>query len=107
MLALSGSYEQLFTYVVFASVLLHMLGAIGVFRLRRLRPDLPRPYRVWGYPIVPAVFIAASGALVLNTLFERPRESVAGLGLLALGVPVYWYGRKQLARAKQPSTGCA
>ena len=106
-LAVSGSYEQLFTYVVFASVLLHMLGAIGVFRLRRLRPDLPRPYRVWGYPTVPALFIAASFALVLNTLFERPRESVAGLGLLALGVPVYWYGRRQTARPDERSTGCA
>lgn len=93
-LALSGSYEQLFTYVAFASILLHMLGAVGVFRLRRLRPDLPRPYRVWGYPIVPAVFIAASGAFVLNTLIERPTESLAGLGLLALGVPVYLVWRR-------------
>ncbi|HEX6464867.1 MAG TPA: APC family permease [Vicinamibacterales bacterium] len=90
-LAISGSYAQLFTYVMFASILLHMLGAIGVFRLRRLRPDLPRPYRVWGYPVVPGVFVVASGAFVLNTLAERPRESLAGLGLLALGVPVYWY----------------
>ena len=93
LLALSGSYEQLFTYVMFASSLLHMIGAFGVFRLRRLRPDLPRPYRVWGYPVVPIVFILASGAFVLNTLIERPRESVAGLAFLALGVPVYWYSK--------------
>lgn len=92
LLALSGSYEQLFTYVMFASGLLHMIGAVGVFRLRRLRPAHPRPYRVWGYPFVPAVFIVASGAFVLNTLVERPRESLAGLGLLVLGLPVYWYG---------------
>ncbi|HET7699156.1 MAG TPA: amino acid permease [Vicinamibacterales bacterium] len=94
LLALSGSYEQLFTYVMFASTLLHALGAFGVFRLRRLRPDVPRPYRVWGYPIVPIVYIAASGAVVLNTLIERPRESVAGLALLAVGLPVYWYSKK-------------
>ena len=93
-LALSGSYEQLFTYVMFASLLLHMIGAIGVFRLRRTRAELPRPYRVWGYPIVPGIFIAASAAFVLNTLITRPRESVAGLGLLALGLPVYWYWRR-------------
>jgi APA family basic amino acid/polyamine antiporter len=93
-LALSGSYEQLFTYVMFASLLLHMVGAIGVFRLRRLRPDLPRPYRVWGYPIVPAIFILASGAFVLNILIERPKESLAGLGLLALGLPVYWFSKR-------------
>jgi len=94
LLALSGSYEQLFTYVMFASTLLHALGAFGVFRLRRLRPDVPRPYRVWGYPVVPIIYIGASLALVLNTLVERPRESIAGLAFLALGVPVYWYSKK-------------
>ena len=94
LLALSGSYEQLFTYVMFASSLLHMIGAFGVFRLRRTRPDLPRPYRVWGYPAVPIVYILASGAFVLNTLIEKPAESFAGLGFLALGLPVYWYSKK-------------
>jgi basic amino acid/polyamine antiporter, APA family len=92
-LALSGSYEQLFTYVMFSSILLHLIGAVGLFRLRRTRPEHPRPYRVLGYPFVPAVFILASAAFVLNTLLERPRESLAGLGLLALGLPVYWYFR--------------
>lgn len=94
-LALSGTYEQLFTYVVFASNLLHAIGAVGLFRLRRLRPDQPRPYRVWGYPVVPVVFIVASSAFVLNTLLERPTESFAGLGFLALGLPVYWYSTRQ------------
>jgi basic amino acid/polyamine antiporter, APA family len=93
-LALTGSYEQLFTYVMFASILLHMIGAIGLFRLRRTRPDHPRPYRVWGYPFVPAVFILASTLFVLNTLMKRPIESLAGLGLLALGLPVYWYSKR-------------
>jgi APA family basic amino acid/polyamine antiporter len=93
-LAVSGSYEQLFTYVVFASLLLHMLGAIAVFRLRYARPDAPRPYRVWGYPIVPGAFIAASAAFVLNTLITKPKESLAGLGLLALGLPAYWYWKR-------------
>jgi APA family basic amino acid/polyamine antiporter len=93
-LAVSGSYEQLFTYVMFASLLLHMLGAIALFRLRRTRPDAVRPYRVWGYPIVPAVFIIASAAFVLNTLVEKPRESFTGLGLLALGLPAYWYWKR-------------
>lgn len=97
LLALSGTYEQLFTYVMFASSLLHMIGAFGVFRLRRQRPDHPRPYRVWGYPVVPAAFILGSGAFVLNTLIERPKESLAGLVFLALGLPVYWYGRRRPA----------
>jgi APA family basic amino acid/polyamine antiporter len=96
-LALSGSYEQLFTYVMFSSILLHMIGAIGLFRLRRTRPDHPRPYRVWGYPYVPALFILASLAFVMNTLAEKPKESFAGLGLLALGLPVYWYFKRASA----------
>lgn len=94
LLALSGTYEQLFTYVMFASSLLHMLGAFGVFVLRRTRPDAPRPYRVWGYPVVPIVYIVTSGAVVLNTLVERPTESLAGLGFLAVGLPVYWYSKR-------------
>jgi basic amino acid/polyamine antiporter, APA family len=97
-LALSGSYEQLFTYVAFASILLHMIGAIGLFRLRRTRPDHPRPYRVWGYPFVPGLFILGSSAFVLNTLLERPKEALAGLGLLALGLPVYWYSKRISAK---------
>ena len=100
LLALSGTYEQLFTYVMFASSLLHMIGAVGVFRLRRLRPDLPRPYRVWGYPVVPVVFIVASAAFVVNTLVERPRESLAGLAFLALGVPFFWISKPRPASSQ-------
>ena len=90
-LALSGTFEQLFTYVVFASVLFSMFGGLALFVLRRSRPDVERPYRVAGYPMVPALFIAGSLFLVVNTLRERPVESLAGLGLLALGLPMYWY----------------
>ncbi len=90
-LALSGTYEQLFTYVMFASILFNVAGGLAVFRLRALMPDRVRPYRVWGYPIVPLLFVLGSMAFVLNTLAERPMESLAGLGLLALGLPAYWY----------------
>jgi len=100
LLTLSGSYEQLFTYVMFSSALLHMIGAIGLFVLRRTRPDQPRPYRVWGYPVVPLVFIVASAAFVLNTLVERPKESFAGLVFLAVGVPVYWFTKPRAGRPK-------
>jgi APA family basic amino acid/polyamine antiporter len=62
-----------------------------LFKLRWSMPDHPRPYRTWGYPIVPIVFITGSIAFVINTLIERPTEALAGLGLLALGVPAYWY----------------
>ena len=93
-LALSGSYEQLFTYVMFASILFSVAAGAAVFKLRRDRPDHPRPYRTWGYPVVPLLFIAGSAAFVANTLFERPVESFAGLGLVALGLPAYWYWRR-------------
>ena len=93
-LALSGTYEQLFTYVMFASILFSVAGGVALFRLRRVMPDHPRPYRTWGYPVVPLIFIVGSVAFVLNTLVERPVESLAGLGLLALGLPVYWHWRR-------------
>jgi APA family basic amino acid/polyamine antiporter len=94
LLALSGTYEQLFTYVMFASILFSVAAGAAVFRLRRTRPDHPRPYRTWGYPFVPLVFVVGSLAFVLNTLLERPFESLAGLGLLVLGLPAYWYWRR-------------
>ena len=94
LLTLSGTYQQLFTYVMFSSVLFSVFGGIALFRLRRTRPDHPRPYRTVGYPWVPALFVAGSAAFVLNTLLERPFESLAGLGLLALGLPVYWHSRR-------------
>ncbi len=94
-LAASGTYEQIYTYVVFAAVLFHVLTGGAVFVLRRRRPDAPRPYRVWGYPAVPLLFIGASGVLVVNTLWERPVESLSGLGLLALGLPAYFWWRSR------------
>jgi len=94
-LTLTGTYAQLYTYVVFAAVVFHTLTGAAVFVLRRTRPEAARPYRAWGYPWVPAAFILASLAMVANTLVERPVESLAGLGLVALGVPAYlfWSGR--------------
>jgi APA family basic amino acid/polyamine antiporter len=93
-LTFSGSYEQLYTYVVFAVVLFHALTGIAVIVLRRTQPGTPRPYRVWGYPWVPLVFVASCLALVLNTLLEKPLESGLGLGLLLLGLPAFAYWRR-------------
>jgi APA family basic amino acid/polyamine antiporter len=89
-LTLSGGYEALFTYVTFASVLFGTLGGLAIFVLRARRPDLPRPYRALGYPLIPAFFVLGSFALVWNTLMERPTESVAGLLLVALGLPFHY-----------------
>lgn len=97
LLTLSGTYEQLYTYVVFVSVMFQAAIGASVFVLRRTRPDHPRPYRTWGYPVVPALFILACLLLVGNTLAERPVESLLGLGLLALGLPAYLWFRKRTA----------
>ncbi len=97
-LALSGTYQQLFTYVAFGSLLFAAGGGLAVFRLRRTMPDHPRPYRTWGYPIVPAVFVLGCLAFVVNTMMERPAESLAGLGLIALGLPAYVYWRTPATR---------
>jgi APA family basic amino acid/polyamine antiporter len=100
-LTLSGTYEQLYTYVVFAGVLFHIAAGTAVFVLRRTRPDGPgvsRPYRAWGYPVVPALFILASLLLMINTLVEKPRESLWGLLFVALGLPAYAWWSRQRAR---------
>ena len=89
-LTLSGSYQQLATYVVFASFLFYAMSAGAVIVLRRRRPELPRPYRTWGYPVTPLVFIAFAAWLVLNTIVEAPTDAMVGAGLVAMGVPVYW-----------------
>ena len=94
-LTLTGSFEQLFTYVMFVTLLFWTASAGSVFVLRKRQPDLPRPYKTWGYPFVPAAFIAATTAILLNTLFARPVESLAGLAIMALGVPVYHRWQKQ------------
>jgi APA family basic amino acid/polyamine antiporter len=91
LLALTGTYEQLYTYVVFTALIFNVAGGMTIFKLRRSRPDIPRPYRVFGYPIVPSIFVLSTGILLVNTLLERPVESLAGLGLVALGLPAYWY----------------
>jgi len=89
LLTLTGGYEALFTYVTFASVLFGTLGGLAIFVLRWRRQELARPYRALGYPVVPAVYVLGSFALVWNTLVERPTESLAGLVLVALGLPFY------------------
>jgi len=99
LIALSGTFDQLFTYAMFAALLMYGSAAASVFTLRRKRPDLPRPYRVWGYPVLPALYLAALGALAVNTILERPLESLSGLGILLLGAPAYlfWKRRSRLA----------
>jgi APA family basic amino acid/polyamine antiporter len=96
-LTLWGSFEQLLTYVVFASWLFAALAAASVFVLRRRRPDAPRPFRVPGYPLTPAVFILAAVAIVANTVVARPVQAFAGIGIVLLGTPAYLFWRRRAA----------
>jgi basic amino acid/polyamine antiporter, APA family len=98
LLTLTGTYEQLFTWVTFASVVFGVLGGLAIFRLRVTHADVPRPYRTWGYPIVPMLFVAGLFVLVVNTLAEKPRESLIGFGIVLLGLPGYWYWRRERSR---------
>lgn len=93
-LALSGTYNQLLTYVVFVGFLFYSLSAAAVIVLRRREPALHRPYRTWGYPVTPVVFILFAAYLIINTVVETPKEAAFGAGLLLAGLPVYWYCRR-------------
>jgi len=89
LLCLSGRYDQLYTYAIFAVVLVYTATGISLFVFRRTRPEMPRPYRCAGYPWVPALFVASSALLAINTVRQQPRETLAGVGILLLGLPVY------------------
>ncbi|HEX8474711.1 MAG TPA: amino acid permease [Pyrinomonadaceae bacterium] len=90
-LALSGSFDTLTNYVVFGSWIFYGLTTASVFIFRRRMPDAERPYRAWGYPVVPVLFLIVTGWLLINTLITDRVQSLIGLGLIALGLPVYWY----------------
>ena len=93
LLCLSGRYDQLYTYATFAVILAYLATGVCLFVFRRTRPDARRPYRCWGYPVVPGIFVLTSAALAINTIRQQPRETLAGLGILLAGVPVYFWMR--------------
>ncbi len=96
-LTLSGRYDQLYTYVIFMMVLFYVMTVVGLFILRWKRPDAPRPYRCTGYPWLPAIYLLVAGAWTLNTLIERPKESLIGVAIVLAGTPIYWYYKRKAA----------
>jgi basic amino acid/polyamine antiporter, APA family len=104
-LTLSGRYDQLYTYVVFASMLFMAATGLALFRLRKTRPDHPRPYRVWGYPVVPLLFVVSATTIMVSTMIERPTEPLIGLGIVALGLPAYAWWRRDAARTARDARG--
>jgi APA family basic amino acid/polyamine antiporter len=101
LLSLSGTFEQLYSYVIFGFWIFMGLTVAGVIILRRKRPDLPRPYKTWGYPVTPILFILSSVFLTINSLIRTFWNSFAGLALIALGIPVYlvWRSRRKAPAA--------
>ena len=93
-LVLSGTFEEIITLVVFVNFMMWIAASSTVFVLRKKQPELERPYKVWGYPYVPAFFIIFSSAIMINTFFESPQQSLMGIGLTLLGIPAYLYWKK-------------
>jgi APA family basic amino acid/polyamine antiporter len=99
LLAATGTFEQLLTYVVFVGWIFYALGALAIFSYRWREPAAARPFRVPGYPLTPILFCASAAAIVLNTLAAQPRRALLGLGMVALGVPAFYAWR---ARGRRP-----
>jgi len=100
LLLFAGSFRQLFSLAIFAEWLFYMVSASTVFVLRKKEPETPRPYRIWGYPVVPAIFIVAAAVLLYYTFTENIRNSAWGLLVIAAGVPVYLF----FAAKNQPTS---
>ena len=93
-LVLSGTFEEIITLVVFVNFMMWIAASSTIFVLRIKQPELERPYKVWGYPYVPAFFIIFSSAIMINTFFESPQQSLMGIGLTLLGIPAYLFWKK-------------
>ena len=96
-LCVSGTYGDLLNYVIFATIVFYFLTTLALFRLRQLRPDLPRPVKAFGYPVLPALYMAANAVLAVVLLLEKPLYTWPGLLIVASGIPVYliWRRRSQ------------
>ncbi len=100
LMALTGTFEELTNLFIFAGWIFYGLAVVALFRMRRTEPDLPRPYRCWGYPWVPGIFVAGALALTVNIWIQRPGRSSIGLLLILAGLPFYrWWSRSGLARS--------
>jgi basic amino acid/polyamine antiporter, APA family len=107
LMALTGTFEELTNLFIFATWIFYGLAVVALFRLRQTEPDLPRPYRCWGYPWVPGIFVAGALALTLNIWLERPGRSSIGFLLILAGLPFYRWWASRNSAAKSASTPSA
>jgi amino acid transporter len=103
LLVLSGKYEELYNFVIFGSWILYAMACASVFVLRRKRPDLPRPYRTLGYPVVPLLFLAGAAILEATTLWDNPTQSLEGIVLILIGLPFYFYWSRRSRTVAAPA----
>jgi APA family basic amino acid/polyamine antiporter len=93
-LVLSGTFDQLTDMIIFAVFIYYGATTLGVIILRKKMPEAPRPYKVWGYPIVPAIVVLFCLVLFINTIMSRPREAAIGMVLMLTGIPMYWWFKR-------------
>ena len=89
-LCLSGKYNELLAYVIFVVLIFYILTILGIFRLRRTKPDWPRPYKAFGYPVLPLLYVLLAGAICILLFLFKPTFTWPGLGIVLLGIPIYY-----------------
>jgi basic amino acid/polyamine antiporter, APA family len=91
LLCLSGKYGELLDYVIFVVLIFYILTIIGIFRLRKSKPDLPRPYKAFGYPVLPMLYIILASCICILLFIYKPKFTLPGLGIVLLGIPIYYF----------------
>ena len=104
LLLFAGNFRELFSLTIFAEWLFYMIATTTVFVLRRKEPNAPRPYKTWGYPVVPALFVIVAVVLLYYTFTENLRSSIWGCGLILAGIPIFLYfAKKRVAAGRMPA----
>jgi APA family basic amino acid/polyamine antiporter len=98
-IALTGTYDQLFTYTMFGMVLSYVACVVALFVLRRSQPNTRRPYKCFGYPWLPGLYVLLIGGWIINTIIERPNEAYSCMAVMAIGVPGYIYWKRSAKKA--------
>ena len=93
-LVLSGSFDMLTDMLIFLSYLFYGMSAVGIFVLRKKMPDAERPYKAWGYPVIPALYVLGAAAIAIVQLLYKPKTTWPGLIIVLTGIPVYFIWRK-------------
>ena len=94
-LCLSGKYGDLLDFIIFTVLLFYILTIAGIFKLRKTKPDMPRPYKAFGYPVIPAVYIGLAAIICVGMIVEKPLYSGMGLAIVIIGIPIYFFLEKR------------